>query len=444
MKIYVESDRMLTGDPEVVAMLQAFYSRSPMPIQERLANLLSNENSTKRAEKIRAALNNYYIGYGHASIGDCGSATIFIEDVSMLAAKAIQAHPLYNGQEVSTRYVDFSKQNMVVPMGQKEGDSSSTSDYDQISQFQEKFRALYIEALPHLIEYARKLYTPEWVLSTEVLIGPQEDMLKAHEKTIRAIAFDYARGILPCGSATSLSVTMTLRQLREHFRQLLTHELVEVQKVAQVVLQQLAKVFPDSFKVTDFESPLTLRTRTADNWRGIQPFSMMETANGRFPEQIRYSLETTLDFASWRDLQRHRNGFQTAVHVQPRFEPERYYTDALQQACPEVFERFMHTYQDVGVCSTIDPLSKQYCLPMATPVQFMVDWNLPQWEYVIALRTKTTVHPTLRNLMHKANKFLKENCPMYESRATYSLMYQHSDRGNQDIVHKADNQSIGA
>src|SRR6185369_629195 len=61
-------------------------------------------------------MESYYVGYGHASIGDCGYTTLFIEDVSILACKAIQDNPLYSGQESSTRYIDFSKQPLVDPI----------------------------------------------------------------------------------------------------------------------------------------------------------------------------------------------------------------------------------------------------------------------------------------------------------------------------------------
>ena len=62
-------------------------------------------------------MSQFYVGYGHKSIGDCGSITIFIEGCSMLAAKAIQDTKLYNGQEASTRYIDFSQQAMINPLG---------------------------------------------------------------------------------------------------------------------------------------------------------------------------------------------------------------------------------------------------------------------------------------------------------------------------------------
>jgi len=70
--------------PETVAMLQALYSRSPQSVREHLLKVKAGP------EKFMAR---YYVGYNHKSIGDCGTTSIFIENVSMLAAKAIQDNP---------------------------------------------------------------------------------------------------------------------------------------------------------------------------------------------------------------------------------------------------------------------------------------------------------------------------------------------------------------
>ena len=69
-------------DGQAEAMLQALHSRSTGGIQSHLKVL-----EEKGAENF---MDQFYVGYGHKSIGDCGSATVFVEGVSMLAAKAIQ------------------------------------------------------------------------------------------------------------------------------------------------------------------------------------------------------------------------------------------------------------------------------------------------------------------------------------------------------------------
>ncbi|MCK4744611.1 FAD-dependent thymidylate synthase, partial [Candidatus Parcubacteria bacterium] len=92
-------------NPEDIAMMQALYSRSPKSAEEH-AEKVKKSGSGKFMEK-------FYVGYGHQSIADCGSTTIFIEKVSILADKAIQDWPLYSGQETSTRYIDMSKQQII-------------------------------------------------------------------------------------------------------------------------------------------------------------------------------------------------------------------------------------------------------------------------------------------------------------------------------------------
>ena len=67
--------------PETVAMLQSLYSRSPRSVLQHIDKARANAASF---------MGDFYVGYGHKSIGDCGTTSIFIEGVSMLAAKAIQ------------------------------------------------------------------------------------------------------------------------------------------------------------------------------------------------------------------------------------------------------------------------------------------------------------------------------------------------------------------
>ncbi len=67
---------------EDVAMLQALYSRSASSVREHLKKVKDVGSGKFLAQ--------FYLGYGHASIGDCGEIYIFFEDVSLLAAKAIQ------------------------------------------------------------------------------------------------------------------------------------------------------------------------------------------------------------------------------------------------------------------------------------------------------------------------------------------------------------------
>ena len=78
--IVLDTGSTLTS--ESVAMLQALHSRSVGGLRSHLQTL-----EARGADNF---MKNFYVGYGHKSIGDCGTATIFIEGVSLLVAKAIQ------------------------------------------------------------------------------------------------------------------------------------------------------------------------------------------------------------------------------------------------------------------------------------------------------------------------------------------------------------------
>jgi len=85
------------------------------------------------------------VGYGHKSIGDCGTTNICVENLSMLDAKSIQANELYNGQEASTRYLDMSGQRIMNPLGTETGKA-----------IQDRWMSFYALALEGLITLPQK------------------------------------------------------------------------------------------------------------------------------------------------------------------------------------------------------------------------------------------------------------------------------------------------
>ncbi len=178
--------------PESEAMLQALHSRSTDGIDGHLAIL-----AEKGSEKF---MSTYYVGYGHKSIGDCGSATLFIEGVSMLAAKAIQDWKLYSGQESSTRYIDFANQTFLNPAGTDAG-----------AAIQETWRTFYLKAVAEM----------KTVL-TERYPKAEEEKEAVYDKAIAARAFDTIRGFLPAGATTNLAWHGNLRQFADKTAQLLT------------------------------------------------------------------------------------------------------------------------------------------------------------------------------------------------------------------------------
>lgn len=212
--IVVDTGATLT--PEIMAMIQAKHSRSSLGFDE-FVKTLSEEGVARFMEE-------NYVGYGDKSIGDCGWATIFIEGVSMLAPKAVQDWLLYNGQESSTRYMNFAKQKFFNPLGTVEGQFIQDEWRRMYSTYFEPLRSAFAEQFPRKENEKEN----DWV------------------KAIRAKTLDVLRGFLPAGTATNFSWTMPLRQFKDELLWLRHHPLLEIREIALACEEALNERFPHS------------------------------------------------------------------------------------------------------------------------------------------------------------------------------------------------------
>jgi thymidylate synthase ThyX len=212
-------------DPESVAMIQAKYSRSSKGV---IAHLL--EVAEKGAARF---IKTNYVEYGHKSIGDCGTTTIAIDGVSMIVAKAIQHTMLYNGQECSTRYIDFSTQPFFTPI------ELPNSKRKEATALLETVRLLHLEGL-EIMRTALPERHP-WDQTQE------PDQTK-WQKAINAHSFDIMRSLLPAGASTNLAWHTTLRHAADHLLILRNHRLEEVRVVAEAIWAALRERHPNSFE----------------------------------------------------------------------------------------------------------------------------------------------------------------------------------------------------
>src|SRR3989344_4403895 len=211
-------------DAESEAMVQALHSRSTGGLRSHL-KILEEKGAANFME-------NFYVGYGHKSIGDCGTTTAFIEGVSMLAAKAIQDNPLYSGQESSTRYFDFSQQSFIDPTQTQKG-----------GELLEVQRQFYLKAQEPTREYLRKIYP-----------RGEGEKSTVYEKAINARAFDITRSLLPAGASTNLAWHTNLRQAADKILFLRHHPLLEVREISEGLEEALTKHHPSSFGHKKYEA----------------------------------------------------------------------------------------------------------------------------------------------------------------------------------------------
>lgn len=444
LNIFV-TDVAKIGDPEVLAMLQAFYSRSPMPIKERLANIYAEGQGESAVDKVRSALKTYYVGYGHASIGECGGCTVFIENVSLLAAKAFQDTPLYVGQECSTRYIDYG----VAPFLQPKG-----VDDPVATSLLETIRASYVALLPKAVEHARSVYSADLLLSPKVAADKRESVL---EKTYKAIAFDVCRGMLPAGAATSLAWSGSFRTMSDHLKYLAYHPLEEVRSTARQVYAQLLEAYPNSFKNVvlnpeDKHDRPEVYYITEDEPTCLEP-RVIQTVNLSVPEvqsaftrrsprdnSIYYEIQGTLDFGSYRDLQRHRPGMNRMPLLTPQHGFHFFYRDALTAADSALYQEFISAvlkFVTHARAAKYESTALQYYLPIGFRVPTHLFWSHGHLKYVTALRTNTTVHPTLRRYMNMTAVSTQD--AFIQAGINSDPDYAASDRGAQDIVKREPN-----
>lgn len=274
---------VITGDlhPESLAMLSALYSRDPSSV---LTKIEQNEAGEPDLEPLKSAdfMNRYYVGYGHNSIGDCGSFHVFFENISQHAAIAITHNPLFKGQESSTRYLDFSK--MPLHTGIEPSDEPD-SETIQIAQIQERWMEHYQKAFDFW--YDSQLNR----LMIALPAGTPPDEALAYrskaERQARAFAFDKARGLLPAGVSTNVVWHADLRNARDHLHQLKGHYYTEVESLADQTLALLHEAFPNSGfnKVT---------TDSHEEGLWAEPFGSVLIESHTEPASIEYN---TLDQA---------------------------------------------------------------------------------------------------------------------------------------------------
>ena len=421
--------------PEDVAMLQALYSRSPQSVEEHV-NKVKESGSGKFMEQ-------FYVGYGHKSIADCGSTTIFIENLSILADKAIQDWQLYSGQETSTRYVDMSKQEIIDPL--------KTTESKEILDNWMKF---YIESQPELEDHIKKIYPKQ-----------ENEDENIYNKAVKARCFDIMRGFLPAGITTQLSWHTNLRQAWDKLSLLKYHPLAESQEIAKSMLVKLKEKYSNSFSHKEYEeqenyyknsnqkynyynpenpskefsTSTTIKTKDLEQYKDILESRPQKTNLPAFLAELgNITFEFMLDFGSWRDIQRHRNGTCRNPLLGTRFGFNSWYLEQLSPSLKAEAEKLIAQQIELIEKLDTDEFVRQYYISLGFNMPTKVSYGLPAAIYVTELRSGKTVHPSLRKIAHEMNNALAEKFPMLKLHSDLEKDSWSVRRGEQDIelIHK--------
>lgn len=407
-------------DTETVAMLQALYSRSTTSVCEHV--------DTEDTLALKQKLEKWYVNYGHRSIGDGGSTTIFIEGVSLLAAKAIQNHHAYAGQESSTRYINFREMGYY----NETASCKNLTLPDTLNTVQEELLDIYDIVLA---DSKRAL--------AEKFAKPEDVKQSVWDNTVAAKAFDIARGYLPAGVKTNLSWHSNFRQLTDHLEVLAAHPLAEVRMVAQQIHEELQSFYPYAFKdkmrtetdkyynehamlfaygtmtslimdgefdPRDFpkEDNVVYTDRTYVPSTGYSELLENRPKYGRVPSALRQlgviELHFPLDFASYRDIARHNRSMCLPNQVIfPSMGMHVWYYDSLSDEIKtdvmNKVDNILIAIDDATKRGSIEAVDAQYLIPIGCKVMVEVSTTIDALIYLLDLRSSSTVHQTLRDVI---------------------------------------------
>ncbi len=453
-----------TMSPEELAMLQSLYSRKPTSILHHLI-----EVAQKGAKKF---MKQFFVEYGHKSIGDCGNILVAFEGVSILAVKAIQDSQLYAGQEASTRYIDFSHQPFLSPNPDVNGEPLLVSTEFFFGQtlaqhIQETWREFYMENLPKVFEWLKEQ-------NPYGLFESPDTTRAVWEKAMNTRAFDIMRGFLPAGATTFVAWWTSISHAGDHLAQLRCHAMPEVVAIAIATQNLLRSAYPDSFSRVPhqdredykqswykdgyfFEFPaegfvpqVRLALADPDVYGGYRSVIMGRPKGVEIPWQIGEAVNVSwldrIDYGSFRDIQRHRAVIQrmpllTMDHGVHPWYLENLPNDIRQQAEGLIIQQFA----SIGKLG-LNKFDQQYLLPLCMRVPIRITGSLSKITYLLELRAQKVVHPTLHEIAYNASQVLKgklarvfdcdpERIPLYVDSEVGQLTLK---RGKQDIIRLGD------
>jgi len=122
-------------------------------------------------------------------------------------------------------------------------------------------------------------------------------------------------------------------------------------------------------------------------------------APGRALERISCTVEMTLDYGAYRDVQRHRMATQATQPLSPALgfavppEVERFGYAAPYLALMARAESTYHALYDAGFTH-----EAAYALPLATQMRALFTWNLREVTHFVELRSARQGHPSYRKI----------------------------------------------
>lgn len=482
---------VLKNLPEVIkGALFSRYSRSTLGLRSLLLKEFiqnsdetyfdaisgANQNSDEQLLAIQKAQSFYdriLDGYGDDSIGELGGAHIAIENISMLAAKAIEDARIGGSPlEKSTRYVYF--------------DQKVRGEYlfyrDPILMTS-AFKNLYLDTCNMLFDTYAKLITPMTAFMEERFAKAPETSKAAYAAAIRAKALDCLRGLLPASTLTNMGIFGNGRFYENLLHRLSSNNLFEMQEIAKLAGDELHKVIPsfvrransehkthqqyaqyvenmemelkslaqahepfDDFKepgvrLISYDSESIYKVCAAllfphskkglaeliSYCKNLPEEELMRILDGaaafrenrrnkspRALENAVFTFEIIADYGSYRDMHRHRMLTQERQNLSCSFgfyTPQEVEESNLGAQYRQAMEKAKEVYDFIA---QEFPEEAQYIVPMAYNIRWYFTINLRSLQWMCELRSTPQGHPSYRQMAQQMAKEVFEAMPLYE------------------------------
>jgi len=413
-------------------------------------------------------------GYGDDSIGELGGAHLAVENISMLAAKAIEdcrigGSPL----EKSTRYIYFDQKV-----------DGEYLFYREPILMASAYRDIYLSTCNHLYETYSKLI-PRMTEVMEKKFPKEPEISKvAYTAALRARVLDSLRGLLPASALTNMGVFGNGRFFESLIQKLNCHTLAEFQDIGRKTYQELNKVIPSFIRrgeqnhkyqksftqfmesthkslkeIIEKNSIRSLKKKEAGVWLiesdkdapfkiaasllfgyseasleeleqycqqcSVEKLNEILEAASAFRESRRhkspralerafFTFEIVADFGVYRDLQRHRMLTQDRHQLSCSlgyFIPQEVIDTDMEVEYRSALDRAKRAYDEI---SQELPEEAQYIVPMAYNLHWYFHLNVRALQWLCELRSAPAGHPTYRFIAQEMTKQICQSVPQLE------------------------------
>ena len=411
------------------------------------------------------------VGYGDDSVAELAGAHVAVEQVSTLAAKALEDSRIgISPLEKSTRYVRFDRPGVDGRYLYHRGPELKHPDYEPAA---DALFATYSRLVEPVTGAIREKYPQE-----------EGETDRAWKSATRAKALDLLRGLLPAGTLTNLGLFGNGRAFEYLITKMAAHELPECNALATDLHRELSSVIPsfvrraldERYGRPAAERMVRVREATArlagpgrpaatapqvrllefdpDAERKVvaaalfpysdapledqagDPAAVLEALLGdranrrqrapRALEHAHYTFEITANFAAYRDLHRHRMLTQDrqVLGTSLGYDTPPGLTElGLAGQFQDTVEAAARSHRKLE--AGLGPALAQYAVPLAFHVRWYFRANLREVYHLCELRTTPQGHPDYRWVAQEMFRRVQEVHPRL---AAYARFVDLEDR----------------